>query len=530
MSDCDKGPRDEEALRPTPKYRCKVPAPAEDLKYYVQGLFHPVYIGEVYKEGRYRIEQKLAFSSTCTIWGARDLHTNKFVALKVLATNKSQDSKELRILQRLRDSNLDHPGRRHVLRFFDHFFHDGVNGRHLFLVTEALGETICEWSYASDYSPAEGNTCRPLLKELLLAVDFLHKCHVVHGDLNNQNIMFPISRFDSFDEPVIGKVTRDDGAPVEKGIPEYLVGKAHTNTDLNNPREEDECGFDMKIIDFSSSFFDDEYPTSIIVTRCLTPPEMIFQKPLTKAIDIWQVACITFWAVASPSDLFDYWGDSRELIPQIYKIIGESSANWLLVSLMEGVQDKIWATSPGPIGIEKSKGLNLERLIQEIVYYPDETRDNAWKQTEANLKRMKDRVHKELERKTKEELESKTQKELESKTQKELESKTQEELQRKTQEELERKMEEELERKKEAECIRKMEEKLDREKKEASLYIPLREIPEVEKYVKDFGRFLRRMLVVDPEQRPTAEELLTDDFVGEVYDSFPYSESSSNRE
>ncbi|KAF2012599.1 kinase-like protein, partial [Aaosphaeria arxii CBS 175.79] len=149
---------------------------AEAVDKYGPGLFHPVYLGDVYKEGRYRIEQKLGFGSQATIWGARDLPSNELVALKIFAANLSQNNKELAILQRLRDSTLVHPGREHVVEFLDYFYHDGVNGRHLVIVTKPLKQTLF---YYTDNIVRGGRavgeyTCSAFCRQLLLAVDFLH--------------------------------------------------------------------------------------------------------------------------------------------------------------------------------------------------------------------------------------------------------------------------------------------------------------------------------------------------------------------
>lgn len=45
--------------------------------------YHPVYLGEKFKEGRYIIEQKLGWGHFSTVWLAHDKETETHVALKI---------------------------------------------------------------------------------------------------------------------------------------------------------------------------------------------------------------------------------------------------------------------------------------------------------------------------------------------------------------------------------------------------------------------------------------------------------------
>jgi hypothetical protein len=47
------------------------------------GGYHPVYVGEKYKDGRYTVDKKLGWGHFSTVWLAWDEHSDGFVALKV---------------------------------------------------------------------------------------------------------------------------------------------------------------------------------------------------------------------------------------------------------------------------------------------------------------------------------------------------------------------------------------------------------------------------------------------------------------
>lgn len=51
-------------------YNCDVDA--EPLFRYRPGGFHPVHLGDTFKEGRYRVIHKLGYGGFSTIWLARD--------------------------------------------------------------------------------------------------------------------------------------------------------------------------------------------------------------------------------------------------------------------------------------------------------------------------------------------------------------------------------------------------------------------------------------------------------------------------
>ncbi|CAE6524897.1 unnamed protein product [Rhizoctonia solani] len=117
----------------------------EDWEDYVKGGYHPVQIGDTFSDGRYIVVRKLGWGHFSTVWLAKDLRQNRHVALKVVKsapryTETALD--EIKLLQRLISGDVNHPGRRHVIGFLDHFRHKGPNGNHVCMVFEVLGENL----------------------------------------------------------------------------------------------------------------------------------------------------------------------------------------------------------------------------------------------------------------------------------------------------------------------------------------------------------------------------------------------------
>lgn len=78
------------------------PAPfdgCEDLGRYREGGFHPVIIGDRFAEDRYEVVHKLGSGGWATVWLAKDSKHDRYVALKILQAQCSEDSRELRMHQ-----------------------------------------------------------------------------------------------------------------------------------------------------------------------------------------------------------------------------------------------------------------------------------------------------------------------------------------------------------------------------------------------------------------------------------------------
>jgi non-specific serine/threonine protein kinase len=47
--------------------------PCEWIESYYPGGYHPVHLGDVFKDGRYKVIRKLGYGGTSTVWLANDL-------------------------------------------------------------------------------------------------------------------------------------------------------------------------------------------------------------------------------------------------------------------------------------------------------------------------------------------------------------------------------------------------------------------------------------------------------------------------
>ncbi|KAI3403673.2 SKY1 [Candida oxycetoniae] len=185
--DEDEDEDDDEPMNPTDE---------ENLQDYVPGGYHPCYIGEEYKNGKYTLVRKLGWGHFSTVWLARDNDKQCHVAIKVVRSARHYTETavdEIKLLDKVTTCDIHHPGHQHVIQLLDTFTHKGPNGVHVVMVFEVLGENLLGLIRRYKHKGIPVVFVKQIAKQLLSALDFLHRCcGVIHTDLKPENILIEI--------------------------------------------------------------------------------------------------------------------------------------------------------------------------------------------------------------------------------------------------------------------------------------------------------------------------------------------------
>ncbi|MCH9695799.1 MAG: protein kinase [Gammaproteobacteria bacterium] len=180
----------------------------------------PVQIGSILRD-RFLLQEQVAGGSMGVVYKALDRRLaeagsdDHWVAIKVLSPGLAENAQALRALQQeaAKGRCLVHPN---IVRFIDLDRDDDL----YFLVMEWLeGRTLANILDSKDAGSIDHETSRRIVREIGEALDYAHKCGIVHADIKPGNIMItPGGRAKLFDFGVARVQQQQTKADFDPGV------------------------------------------------------------------------------------------------------------------------------------------------------------------------------------------------------------------------------------------------------------------------------------------------------------------------
>lgn len=376
----------------------------EDLEEYSQGGYHPIHINDEIHNGRFIIIHKLGYGGNSTVWLARDRQDNRFVALKFVVADISENLNETRIFDHLAvtvDQDLEHPGREYVSTLLEEFEVHGPNGTHRCLVTDVVGPSVSDVLSELKGSRLPFDIARKVAWQCASGLAFLHSRGVVHGgtkalalsnffpfgfsqlrellDLHTGNILFEIPDFQSWSveqvyenlgEPRKEQVTRLDGGPLTPCVPTYVVHPLNptkfAHLFLN-------AGCRVRITDFGESFLykaeGAQKPTVLGTPVSYAAPEVLFDESTTfgPGADVWSLACTTYEILGNQKLFESFLGDRIDVIVDMVKAFGKFPERWWKAWATRGTYFEEDGTPKVIPGSNRSRIIDLNERLGDLL-------------------------------------------------------------------------------------------------------------------------------------------------------------------
>ena len=161
---------------------------------------------------------------------------------------------------------------------------------HICIVTDLLGQSVFDFLKGNSFVPFPSSHIQQFARQLFTSVacklsfrlDFrpstdhlavLHDLNLIHTDLKPENILLVNGAYQTF--------------TYNRNIPSSSTTTARSakfRRVLLDP--------EIRLIDFGSATFDDEYHSSVVSTRHYRAPEIILNMGWSFPCDIWSIGCI----------------------------------------------------------------------------------------------------------------------------------------------------------------------------------------------------------------------------------------------
>ncbi|KAI1878327.1 hypothetical protein JX265_002697 [Neoarthrinium moseri] len=231
---------------------------------------HYIVVPDAELTPQYQMHKLLGQGTFGKVVQARDRKRNKLVAIKIIrSVQKYRDASriELRVLQTLKAN--DPENRNRCIHLRDCFDYRG----HICIVMDLLGSSVFDFLKMNTFVPFPNSQIQSFARQLFTSVAFLHDLNLIHTDLKPENILLCDNAYQTF--------------TYNRRIPSSSAATARQSNQRKVLLDTD-----IRLIDFGSATFEDEYHSSVVSTRHYRAPEIILGLGWSFPCDIWSIGCI----------------------------------------------------------------------------------------------------------------------------------------------------------------------------------------------------------------------------------------------
>ncbi|KAJ5114304.1 hypothetical protein NUU61_000063 [Penicillium alfredii] len=261
---------------------------------------------------RYSIIKLLGQGTFGKVVEAYDKQRKARCAIKIIRSiQKYRDASriELRVLSTL--ASNDKSNRNKCIHLRDCF--DYRN--HICIVTDLLGQSVFDFLKGNGFVPFPSSQIQHFARQLFTSVAFLHDLNLIHTDLKPENILLVSNAYQTF--------------TYNRTIP----SSSHA-TSRNARQRRVLLDSEIRLIDFGSATFDDEYHSSVVSTRHYRAPEIILNLGWSFPCDIWSIGCILVEFFTG--DALFQTHDNLEHLAMMEAVIGHRIDSRLIRQVMQG--------------------------------------------------------------------------------------------------------------------------------------------------------------------------------------------------
>ncbi|KAL8687349.1 MAG: hypothetical protein Q9218_006455 [Villophora microphyllina] len=221
---------------------------------------HYIVTPDTFLGDRYQVQRLLGQGTFGKVVEAVDKRKGTRCAIKIIrSVQKYRDASriELRVLSTL--SQNDRDNRNKCIHLRDCF--DFRN--HICIVTDLLGQSVFDFLKGNGFVPFPSSQIQSFARQLFTSVAYLKP----------ENILLVSNHYQTF--------TYNRHIPSSSTATSRVARQRRVLLDT-----------DIRLIDFGSATFNDEYHSSVVSTRHYRAPEIILNLGWTYPCDIWSIGCI----------------------------------------------------------------------------------------------------------------------------------------------------------------------------------------------------------------------------------------------